>query len=265
MKHIRLPIVNVFLMLWKWWLAVREKMEFLHTAARSWLLFLHDGSECKNLNQILLEVLMNCTKHFDLSSSSTACCVARFMICWVCRLYFSGLVCLVLSLDECLIKITYGRFCLALRKLCRLVWHRVWLICNVKRYFHWTTIFLQKMAGLVEVKFMVNIVVWSGLSMLEVCCKVDFKSLLAVEGNFLAVSRVLLRTLDECKCFDAWRKWSCRVVYVWPRTNSDTIVSMFIWFCNLEWMIYRGTLIWCDLLTLKIYQVEGTVLVSVRI
>ena len=46
----------------------------------------------------------------------------------------------------------------------------------------------------------------SGLSMLEVCCNVDFVSLLAVEGNFLAVSRVLLRTLDECKCFDAWRK-----------------------------------------------------------
>ena len=84
-------------------------------------------------------------------------------------------------------------------------------------------------------------------------------------GKFLAVSRVLLRTLDECKCFDAWRKWSCRVVYVWPRTISDTIVCMFIWFCNLEWMIYRGTLIWCDLLKLKIYQVEGTVLVSVRI
>ena len=125
--------------------------------------------------------------------------------------------------------------------------------------------FLQKMAGLVAVKFMVNIVVWSGLSMLEVCCNVDFVSLLAVEGNFLAVSRVLLRTLDECKCFDAWRKWSCRVVYVWPRTISDTIVSMFIWFCNLEWMIYRDTLIWCDLLKLKIYQVEGTVLVSVRI
>ena len=58
----------------------------------------------KTLNQILLEVLMNCTKH--LSSSLTASCVARFMICWVCRLYFSGLVCSVLSLDECLIKST---------------------------------------------------------------------------------------------------------------------------------------------------------------
>ena len=32
-----------------------------------------------------------------------------------------------------------------------------------------------------------------------------------------------------------------------------------------EWMIYGGKLIWCDLLTSKIYQVEGTVLVSVRI
>ena len=35
----------------------------------------------KILNQILLEVLMNCTKHFDLSNSLTASCVARFVIC----------------------------------------------------------------------------------------------------------------------------------------------------------------------------------------
>ena len=33
------------------------------------------------LNQILLEVSMNCTKHFDLSSSLTASFFARFMIC----------------------------------------------------------------------------------------------------------------------------------------------------------------------------------------
>ena len=127
----------------------------------------------KFFNQILLEVLMNCTKHFDLSSSLTASCVARFMICWVCRLYFSGLVCSVLSLDECLIKINYGRFCV---------------------------------------------------------------------------------------CFRCLEK-----VILWGRLCSDTIVSMFIWFYCLEWMIYGGKLIWCDLLTSKIYQVEGTVLVSVRI
>ena len=49
------------------------------------------GGVCgKILNQILLEVLMNCTKHFDLSSSLTASCVARFVICHVCQLYFSG-------------------------------------------------------------------------------------------------------------------------------------------------------------------------------
>ena len=89
----------------------------LCNVARSWLLFLHNESEWKILNQILLEVLMNCTKHFDLSSSLTASCVARFMICWVCRLYFSGLVCSVLSLDECLIKINYGRFCVCFRCL----------------------------------------------------------------------------------------------------------------------------------------------------
>ena len=33
----------------------------------------------------------------------------------------------------------------------------------------------------------------------------------------------------------------------------------------MEWMIYGGKLIWCDLLTSKIYQVEGTVFVSVLI
>ena len=69
------------------------------------------------LHQMSVEVLMNCTKYFDLSSSLTASCVARFMICWVCRLYFSGLVCSVLSLDKCLIKINSGRFCVAPRKL----------------------------------------------------------------------------------------------------------------------------------------------------
>ena len=28
MKDISLPIVNVFLMLWKWWMVVQKKMEF---------------------------------------------------------------------------------------------------------------------------------------------------------------------------------------------------------------------------------------------
>ena len=147
-------------------------MQVLESPSPSLILLLTRLSG-KFLNQILLEVLMNCTKHFDLSSSLTASCVARFMICWVCRLYFSGLVCLVLSPDEYLIK-----------KL----------------------------------------------------------------------------TMDDfVYVFVAWRKWSCGVICVWPRTNSDTIVSM------LEWMIYGGKLIWCDLLTSKIYQVEGTVLVTVPI
>ena len=107
----------------------------LCTVARSWLLFLHDEIEWKNFNQILLEVLMNCTKHFDLSSSLTASCVARFMICWVCRLYFSGLVCSVLSLDECLIKINYGRFCVCFRCLEKVIlWSRLCLAKDEFRY-----------------------------------------------------------------------------------------------------------------------------------
>ena len=94
----------------------------LCTVAWSWLLFLQTRVSEKFLNQILLEVLMSCTKHFDLSSSLTASCVARFMICGVCRLYFSGLVCSVLSLDECLIKINYGRFCICFRCLEKVIW-----------------------------------------------------------------------------------------------------------------------------------------------
>ena len=131
----------------------------LCTVARSWLLFLHDEGEWKILNQILLEVLMNCTEHFDLRSSLTESCVARFMICWVCRLYFSWLVSSVLSLDECLIKSNYGRFCVAPRKLCRLVWHRVWLIRNVKICFYyiqrfsyerWLSFLLGKHSGVLH-------------------------------------------------------------------------------------------------------------------
>ena len=51
-------------------------------------------------------------------------------------------------------------------------------------------------------------------------------------------------TMDDfVYVFNAWRKWSCGVICVWPGKNIDTIVSMFIWFCYLEWMIYRGKLI----------------------
>ena len=129
----------------------------------------------KNLNQMSLEVLMKYIKYSDFSSSLTASCVARFVICCVPIIFF-------------------------------------WISCLV----------------------LIN--VWLKLTM------DDFEYV-----------------------FDSWRKWSCGVVCVWPRMNSDFIVSTFIWFCYLEWMIYGGKLMWCDLLTSKTYQVERTVLVSVRI
>ena len=44
------------------------------------------------------------------------------------------------------------------------------------------------------------------------CCKVGFVSFLAVEENCLAVSRVILRTLDEWKCFRYLEK-----VILWSR------------------------------------------------
>ena len=51
----------------------------LCTVARSWLLFLHDKSERKIVIQILLEVLMDRTKHFEaleaLSPRVTSCLI----------------------------------------------------------------------------------------------------------------------------------------------------------------------------------------------
>ena len=41
----------------------------MHCSTIMVVLFLHDEIEWKNFNQILLEVLMNCTKNFDLNSS----------------------------------------------------------------------------------------------------------------------------------------------------------------------------------------------------
>ena len=116
----------------------------------------------KKLNLILLEVLMDCTGHFNLNSFLSSC-VAWFTICWVCRLYFSGIDLLgAISRSECLIKINYRRFCVAPRQFCRFVWQRLRLICNLKcllieqRFFYerWLTFLF---GGLVAVNFKVNI------------------------------------------------------------------------------------------------------------
>ena len=41
---------------------------------------------------------------------------------------------------------------------------------------------------------------------LQVCWKIDFVTSLTVERNCLAVSRVIMRTLDEWKCFRCLEK-----------------------------------------------------------
>ena len=107
----------------------------LCTVARSWLLFLPDESEWKNFESNIAWGVDKLHQTFDLSSSLTASCVARLMICWVCPLHFSGLVCLVLSLDECLIKINYGRFCLCFWCLEKVIlWSRLCLAKDEFRY-----------------------------------------------------------------------------------------------------------------------------------
>ena len=48
LKDIGLPMVNVLLMLSKWWIVLSRENGVLCPVARSWLLFLHDESEWKN-------------------------------------------------------------------------------------------------------------------------------------------------------------------------------------------------------------------------
>ena len=78
-----------------------------------WCFLIFDEKKSLVVTRMYFEHDPGSVRHFDFSSSLMAICVARLKICWVCRFYFSGLVCLVLSLDECLIKINYGRFFLA--------------------------------------------------------------------------------------------------------------------------------------------------------
>ena len=138
MKDIRLPTVNGLLMPWKWWIVVREKVEFCALQYDYGYCSFTTRVRGKILNQILLEVWMSSTKHFDLSSSLTPSCFTRFMICWACRLYFSRLVCTVLFLDECLITINYGRFCVCFRCLEKVIfWSRLCLAKDEFRYHDW--------------------------------------------------------------------------------------------------------------------------------
>ena len=75
-----------------------------------WCFLIFDHKKSLVVTRVYFEHDPGSVRHFDFSSSLMAICVARLKICWVCRFYFSGLVCLVLSLDECLIKINYGQF-----------------------------------------------------------------------------------------------------------------------------------------------------------
>ena len=74
----------------------------------------------------------------------------------------------------------------------------------------------------------------------KLCCKIH--DLLIVPIIFFSGLVCSVPSLDECLININYERF-CGVVCVWSRTNSDTIVSMFIWFCYLKWMICGGKLI----------------------
>ena len=117
MKDIRLPIAHVLLMLSRWQIV------------------LHDESVWKNFQSNIAWGVdeLHQTFWFELFFNGRLCC--NIHDSWVCRLYFSGLVCSVLYLDECLIKINYGRFCLCFRCLEKVIlWSRLCLARDEFRY-----------------------------------------------------------------------------------------------------------------------------------
>ena len=82
---------------------------------------------------------------------------------------------------------------------------------------------------------------------------------------YLQMNVWLKLTMDDSVCFRCLEK-----VILWSRLcfakdELDTIVSMFIWFCYLGWIMCGSNLKWCDLRTSKINQVEGAVLIPVLI
>ena len=124
----------------------------LCTVARSWFCSFTTRVSGKILNQVCLRSWWIAPNILFLSSSLKANCVARIMICWVCRLYFSELVCSVLSLDECLIKINYGRFCVCFRWLEKVIlWSRLCLAKDKFRY-HRSHVYLILLSGMNDLR-----------------------------------------------------------------------------------------------------------------
>ena len=76
------------------------------------------------------------------------------------RLYVSGLVCSVLSPDECLIKINYGQFCVCFRCLEKVIlWSRLCLAKDEFRY-HRSRGYLILLSGMNDLRRLVNMM-WS--------------------------------------------------------------------------------------------------------
>ena len=179
----------------------------------------------------------------------------------------------MLSLDECLIKINNGQFCVAPMKLCPLMWHCVWLICNIKGCFHLTMIFNKRWLsslfnGLVAVNFMVH---FSWIRSFDVrslnSCKPIARWILChywllfgcFKGNFENTGQMEMFSMPgESDLVDSF-------MFGQGRIQIPSLASLFESVIWNDQMIYRGKVIWCDLLKLKIYQVKGTVLVSVHI
>ena len=97
---------------------------------------------------------MNCNKHFDFQQffNGKLCCKIHDLLSVQIIFFWIGLL-------DAISSICY--ICVAPMKLCPLMWHRVWLICNIKGCFHLTMIFNKRWLsslfnGLVAVNFMVH-------------------------------------------------------------------------------------------------------------
>ena len=117
---------------------------------------------------------MNCNKHFDFQQffNGKLCCKIHDLLSVQIIFFWIGLL-------DAISSICY--ICVAPMKLCPLMWHRVWLICNIKGCFHLTMIFnkrwlsslfngliwLQPISWCISLGSGLSILVWTVVSLLQ--------------------------------------------------------------------------------------------------
>ena len=124
----------------------------LCVVARSWLLFLQNKSELKNFELIIAWGVdeLHQTFWFEYFNGKLCCKIHDLLSVLIIFFWIEKMVCSVLSLDECLIKINYRWFCVCFWCLEKVIlWSHLCLAKDKFRYHHWH-VYLILLSGMSE-------------------------------------------------------------------------------------------------------------------